>query len=37
MMNQLICMVYGREGPSVEFKVYGNYVNANARDATIFV
>ena len=36
-MNQLICMVYGREGPRVEFKVHGNHVNANASDSTIFV
>ena len=37
MMNQLICMVYGREGPSVEFKVHGNHVNAYTSDATTFV
>ena len=37
MMNQLICMVYGPEGPSVEFKVHSNHVDANASDATIFV
>ena len=37
MMNQLICMVYGCEGPSVQFKVHGNHVNANASDSTIFL
>ena len=40
MLYQLICMVCGREGPGVEFKVclmQSNNVNAHTSDATIII
>ena len=38
VLYRLICMVYGREGPGVEFKVrHSNHVKVHASDATIIV
>ena len=34
MLYQLICMVCGREGPGVDFKVH---LNVHASDATIII
>ena len=40
VLYQIICMVCGREGPGVEFKVRlvsSNHVNAHALNATIII